>query len=162
MKEHIYKIKKAIRVPLKRLDNVWWNFKLKTLCKYYGGGKNIPPAVLGRWCPLGTTNIDAACIGASEHIVAMEKFFGLKPNDDIALLYFSGFMYADSPTLRADLLGRRIALSTYPARQYFRCLYIHGNYQRKIKYLLSQPEKLAEFLELLNKQNKHLTLTISV
>lgn len=162
MKEKIYKLKK-VSFLLKRMpEDMWWKLKFRTLCKYYGGGDKIPSNVLARWCPLDMTNIDHACVGAAEHIVPMEKFFGLTPNNDIAMIYFSGFMYGDSMSMRHDLLGQRIALSTYPAKQYFRCLYIHGNYQRKIKYLLSQPEKLAEFRELLTKQNKHLTLTINV
>lgn len=162
MKEHIYKFKKVLFL-LKRIpEDWWWKLKFRTLCKYYGGGQNIPPAQLAKWCPFDMTTIDATCIGAAEVIVPMEKFFGLEPKEDIAMMYFSGFMYGDSLSLRNDLIGQRIALSTYPARQYFRCLYIYGDYQRKIKYLLSQPEKLAEFHELLNKQNKNLTLTINV
>lgn len=162
MNERIYKLKRMLFILKRSGGDLWWKLKLKALCKYYDGGKNIPPDVLAKWCPFDMTATDETCIGASGPVVQMEKFFGLKPNEDIAMIYFSGFMYRDSPTLRDDLLGQRIALSTYPARQYFRCLYIYGNQQRKIKYILSQPEKLAEFRELLTEQNKHLTLTINV
>ena len=162
MKELVFKLKKIAYLPRYYLGELWWKVKFKTLCKYYGGGPNIPPQALARWCPLGMDNIAHACFGASEHIVAMERFFGLTPQTDIAMAYFSGFMYGTSATLRDDIIGQRIGLSTYPARQYFRCLYIHSNYQRKIKRILSQPDKLIEFRELLYRQNEHLTLTINV
>lgn len=157
-----FKLKKALLRPIFRLGDVWWKLKFKMLCKYYGGGPNIPADALRRWCPLNMSYTESACFAAAEHIVAMERFFGLTPKEDIAMIYFSGFMYGTSATLYDDIVGQRIALSSFPAKQYFRCLYIHSDYQRKIKYILSQPDKLTEFRELLNRQNKHLTLTMDV
>lgn len=162
MHELIFQLRRYYMKPMSFVSRHWWNLKLDILCKYYGGGKNIPPAVLAKWCPIVHDNIERACIGACLPVVRLGQFLGIPLEQDIAMAYFNGFVYNNAKTYYELKVGRRIALSVRPAKQYFRCLYMQGHYQRKIKFVLSQPEKLEEFRKLIEEPNEHLTLSISV
>lgn len=162
MHELIFQLRRHYMKPIRFVSRHWWSLKLDILCKYYGGGKNIPPAVLSKWCPVFKTDLESSCLGACLPVVKLSQFLGIPIKQDIAMAYLNGFINNSAKTYYEMKVGRRIALSVYPAKQYFRCLYMQGHYQRKIKFVLSQPEKLEEFRKLIEEPNEHLTLSISV
>lgn len=161
MKETIYAIASKYYQTKKWIGDKYWLIKFKTLCTYYKGGKNIPVDILTKWCPIEVNPMDAAVIGAAEHLYALLQLIGIKIEDEYVMLVLAAFMRGDTLSLRQAKMARRVFLSTYPAKQYFRYMYIYGN-TRRIKYVLSSPENMDALRELLTRQNKHLTMSIIV